>query len=243
MTLPFDSTLGRNRRSLKPGSPARTDGYAPIADYAAVGDGRTVALIARDGSVDWLCLPDLDSPAVFGALLDARRGGRATLEPECPYGARRRYLRGTNVLETTFSTVDGVVRVTDAMALPGTHLAPSSELVRRIEGLSGRVPMRWSVEPRFGYGLRTTRLAWRGAVPVATAGNEALAVCAWDARPTPHRRWGRLRTLRDPPGSPGATGAVWGVPRAARPARTGPGRGAPRRHGGAVEALGRPRGL
>lgn len=181
MRLRFDSAPGRNRWSPKPGPATRTDGYAAIADYAAVGDGRTVALIARDGSVDWLCLPDLDSAAVFGGLLDARRGGRATLEPECPHGVRRRYLPRTNVLETTFSTVDGAVRVTDAMTLPGMDLAPSSELVRRIEGLSGRVPMRWSVEPRFGYGLRTTRLAWRGAVPVASAGNEALAVCAWDA--------------------------------------------------------------
>jgi GH15 family glucan-1,4-alpha-glucosidase len=140
-----------------------------------------VALVARDGSVDWLCLPDLDSPSVFGGLLDARRGGRATLAPEVPHRAERRYLPGTNVLETTFTTNEGAARVTEALTLPGSGLAPLRELARRVEGLSGTVPMSWSVEARFGYGEWTTRIGWRSGVPVATAGNQALAVCSWDA--------------------------------------------------------------
>jgi len=159
----------------------RIDGYAPIRDYAAVGDGRTVALVARDGTIDWLCLPDLDSPSAFGALLDAERGGRFQLQPEAPFEATRRYLPGTNVLETTFTTSGGSVRVIDALTLPTGGLSPYRELVRRVDGLSGRVPIRWSVEPRFGYGSMQTAIALHGGVPVAARGSDALAVLSWQA--------------------------------------------------------------
>jgi GH15 family glucan-1,4-alpha-glucosidase len=159
----------------------RIDGYAPIRDYAAIGDGRTVALIARDGSIDWLCLPDLDSASVFGALIDADRGGRFVLEPEVPYETRRRYVPKTNVLETTFSTSAGSVRLTDAMTLPAAGLSPYRELVRRVEGLAGTVPLRWRVEPRFGYAAGNTRIERRGGVPVALSGRDAVALSSWEA--------------------------------------------------------------
>jgi GH15 family glucan-1,4-alpha-glucosidase len=164
----------------------RRDTYLPLRDYAAIGDGRTVALVASDGSIDWLCLPDLDSPSVLAAILDARRGGRFELAPEASYEAKRRYVADTNVLETTFSTSAGTVRVTDAMTLSGSGLAPGRELVRRIEGLSGRITLRWCIEPRFRYGEARTRIQSRGAVPVATAGADALAVCSWAAGDSQH---------------------------------------------------------
>ena len=159
----------------------RTGGYAPLRDYAAVGDGRTVALIARDGSIDWLCLPDLDSPALFDSLLDAESGGRFVLSPRSPFEASRRYLPGTNVLETTFETSSGVVRVTDAMTIPTAALSPERELVRAVEAVSGSVAMEWELVPRFGFGAKPTRVGRRAGVPVATRGADALALCSWNA--------------------------------------------------------------
>ena len=174
-----------SQRSEVSGSPSHTHlhdaGHVPLRDYAAIGDGRTVALVARDGSLDWLCLPNLDSPSAFGSILDAEKGGSFTLCPEVPFTATRRYLPDTNVLETTFETEEGAARVTDAMLLPGSGLPPDRELARRVEGLSGCVPMGWRVEPRFGYSTARVTIARHGGTPVATAGADALAVSAWGA--------------------------------------------------------------
>ncbi|MGE5361241.1 MAG: glycoside hydrolase family 15 protein [Bacteroidales bacterium] len=157
------------------------DGYAAIREYAVIGDGRTIALVARDGAIDWLPLPMLDSPSVFAAVLDAKRGGAFTMRPSGTFDATRRYLPGTNVLETIFDTSSGTARVVDALTLPAAGLTPHRELARRIEGLSGRVPMEWAVTPRFGYAQWTTRFEWRGDRPIATSGADAVAVSSWDA--------------------------------------------------------------
>jgi GH15 family glucan-1,4-alpha-glucosidase len=160
----------------------RIDGYAAIRDYALVGDGRTGALIARDGSVDWLCLPNFDSPSVFARVLDAERGGSFRLEPAVPFEAERRYLDDSNVRETTFTTAQGTVRLTDAMTLSDDQaISPMRELVRKAEGMAGAVPLRWSFDPRFGYGARRTRIERRSRHWFAEDGSDALVLGICDA--------------------------------------------------------------
>ena len=124
----------------------------PLRSYAAIGDGRTLALVAPDGAIDWLCAPEFDGESVFGALLDAGRGGALTLRPDAPFAVERRYLDATNVLETTFTTSLGVLRVTDAMQMDDRRDAPFRTVLRRVECLAGSIDVAWSVAPRFAFG-------------------------------------------------------------------------------------------
>lgn len=134
------------------------DGCAPIDAYGVIGDGPAAALVAADGPIDWLCLPDLSGPAIFAALLDPDRGGSFELRPRGDFTARQRY-----VPETTFTTADGVVRVTDALTLQEGRLLPWVELARRVEGVSGHVDADVRVRPRFDFRPSADALGLSGA--------------------------------------------------------------------------------
>ncbi|MBV8200469.1 MAG: glycoside hydrolase family 15 protein, partial [Acidobacteria bacterium] len=166
--------------------------YAPIRDYALIGDCRTAALVSRWGSVDFLCLPRFDGPSVFAALLDARRGGRFFVRPAGDFQARRRYAGHTNVLETTFEAAGGVLRLTDVMSVAGEgerrgELLPEHELLRCLECVAGEVEVEVGCDPRpdwaaaapkpprdrgrlgFSWDLASQLLALRSEVPLAAA--------------------------------------------------------------------------
>jgi GH15 family glucan-1,4-alpha-glucosidase len=121
-----------------------TGRWWPIGDYAVIGDCRSAALISKGGSIDWLCLPRFDSPSIFAALLDPRRGGRFAISPQESFTSTRRYLRTSNVLETTFVASKGVIRLTDLMPVASEsekagELFPDHEVLRKIECAEGTV--------------------------------------------------------------------------------------------------------
>src|SRR5439155_392805 len=107
-----------------------------IEDYAIIGDTRSVALISRGGSIDWLCWPRFDSRSIFARILDVDRGGHFSIHPESRFETKRRY--DGNVLVTTFTTDSGVARLTDLMPVmreeeKKQRLTPFRQILRRIE--------------------------------------------------------------------------------------------------------------
>ena len=146
-----------------------------IEDYAIVGDTETVALVGNNGSIDWLCLPRFDSAACFAALLGDETNGRWRIAPAADARrVERRYRPGTLVLETEFETAEGAVRVVDCM--PPREGRP--DVIRVVQGLRGRVPMRLQLNPRFDYGRRIPLVSRVPGGVVALAGPEALCLRA-----------------------------------------------------------------
>jgi GH15 family glucan-1,4-alpha-glucosidase len=143
-----------------------------IEDYGLIGDMQAAALVGRNGAVDWLCLPRFDSPSCFSALLGSEAHGRWLVAPSGEASAvTRRYRAGTLVLETDFETPEGSARVVDFMPRRGNG---PPRLMRIVEGLSGRVPMRLELSLRPDY---ASIVPWIEPIPdgaIATAGQDAF---------------------------------------------------------------------
>src|SRR6266699_2470973 len=140
--------------------------YQPIENHGIVGNMRSAALVGLDGSVDWLCLPRFDSPSVFGAILDAEKGGRFRIAPAAAGQLRQKqyYWPETNVLITRFLHPDGIAEVEDYMPV-GPGAGPDAQLVRRVRVVRGRLPMEMECRPAFDYARarHTTEVGPHGA--------------------------------------------------------------------------------
>lgn len=155
-------------------------GRADLRTYAPIGDGRTVALIASDGGIDWMPMPNLDSTPVFARIVDEDDGGCIELAPEGEFTVRRRYVAGTNVLQTTFTTASGSARVTDALVTGVAGRLPWAQLVRRIEGLDGEVRFRWAVRPGTRLGTAAPWVQRHDGIHLLEVGTTTLAVLGED---------------------------------------------------------------
>jgi GH15 family glucan-1,4-alpha-glucosidase len=147
----------------------------PIENYALIGDCHAAALVGSDGSIDWLCLPRFDSGACFAALLGGPENGRWLLAPAAqPRQVRRRYRGASLILETEFDTDEGSVRIIDFMPLSNERW----DVVRIVEGLSGRVGLRMELIVRFDYGSIVPWAHRAGGILLLTAGPDTLELAS-----------------------------------------------------------------
>ncbi|MET7867689.1 glycoside hydrolase family 15 protein [Micromonospora taraxaci] len=129
------------------------ESYPAVENHGLIGDLQTAALISKDGIVDWFCAPRFDSPSVFGALLDRRKGGYFQLAPDgIDYTSKQLYLPGTPILITRFHTADGVGELLDFMPVTGERATNRHRLVRLVRMIRGSMPFRFDCRPRFNYG-------------------------------------------------------------------------------------------
>src|SRR5262249_7830772 len=131
----------------------RPGNYLPIRDYAIIGDLHTVALVGKNSSIDWYCLPRIDSPSVFGALLDSEKGGFFRIQPaDNKARYQQLYYPDTNVLLTRMVTSDGFAEITDFMPIKQSGV-PELEhsLIRSIMVCSGEMNLSLTCRPAFNY--------------------------------------------------------------------------------------------
>ena len=155
--------------------------YNRLAEYGVIGDGNTVALVGRDGSIDWCPLPHVESPSVFAALLDADRGGHFAVRPTGSFDSVQRYRDRTNVLETTFRAASGEATVTDFMPVAEATESddPPPAVYRRLECADGPLELEIRFEPRFDYAREIPEVESTGDGVVAT-GDSGRAVLSSD---------------------------------------------------------------
>ncbi|WP_296257230.1 MULTISPECIES: glycoside hydrolase family 15 protein [unclassified Pseudomonas] len=133
--------------SRQTSTPTRENGYVALDQYIALGDGRSVALSATDGSIDWWCAPNMDSPPLFDKVLSADKGGYFSLTPRDVFTVERDYLPDSNVAYTVFKTATGSVRLTESLNSGNAGRLPWSELARRLEGVEGQVEFEMVFRP------------------------------------------------------------------------------------------------
>jgi GH15 family glucan-1,4-alpha-glucosidase len=212
---------------MSPESSGADRTYRPIADYGLIGDLGAAALVASDGTIDWCCLPNFESPALFARLLDADQGGYFAVSPSAPFESEREYLDRTNVLKTRFTTDAGEIQVTDFMPVdadldeggePAVRDATRC-IFRRIEGLGGEVPIEVTVRPTVAWGRQRpafSREEWglrieHGDRAIALVGDlefEPAAPETWTAAPVVRQGdtiWVSLQYLPDRHHAPVAT--------------------------------------
>jgi GH15 family glucan-1,4-alpha-glucosidase len=134
--------------------------YKRISDYGVIGDMHTAALVGLDGSIDWYCAPRFDSPSVFAALLDARKGGRFQLSPSGSFTTKQSYEGETNVLSTIFDSKQGRIKLTDFMPcfMEKGELKGLQEIHRIVDCVEGELGLRLIFQPRLDYARGNTKL-------------------------------------------------------------------------------------
>jgi len=133
--------------------------YDTIESYGVIGNMRTVALVSRSGSIDWMCFPQFDSPSVFGALLDDAKGGRMSIRPCGEAGTSKQlYWPDTNVLVTRFLSADGVAEIHDFMPCTGRAQPSDNQIVRRLRVVRGTMPFEIVCEPAFDYARESPKV-------------------------------------------------------------------------------------
>jgi GH15 family glucan-1,4-alpha-glucosidase len=134
--------------------------YKPISDYGVIGDMHTAALVGLDGSIDWYCAPRFDSPSVFAALLDARKGGRFQLSPIESFTTKQSYEGDSNVLSTIFESKQGRIKLTDFMPcfMEKGQLKGFEELHRIVDCVDGELGVRIIFQPRLDYARGQTTM-------------------------------------------------------------------------------------